>query len=179
MSGIWLISYAALWILFLAVAVVQLVVLRNLGVLYDHLGQQELRLPPPSRLVAGEPLPEIALATLDGRAVSTADWRGRKLAISLVSGECGSCRQFLIELAANHAAPDPLDPTVTERVIVGIGPEARARTLLADVALAPTALFLDRTGAVGSGWGISSTPMTVVIDDESKVVRHILGKLPG
>lgn len=37
MSGLWLVSYIALWLLFLVVAVALLSVLRNLGVIYESL----------------------------------------------------------------------------------------------------------------------------------------------
>lgn len=39
MTGIWLVSYIALWVLLLLIAIVLLSVLRNLGLIYERIQQ--------------------------------------------------------------------------------------------------------------------------------------------
>lgn len=69
MSGLWMISYIALWVLFLATALTLVSALRNMGVLYEavtRLSQHTKWNQTSTNLTAGAELPEVTLQTLTG-----------------------------------------------------------------------------------------------------------------
>lgn len=136
MSGLWLISYVALWVLFLIVAIVLLAVLHNLGVIHQSMvaaRQSTIHLanPAPTRLVAGEALPELTLGTLTGEPRALGDFQGAKTAFLVVSPNCSPCHTALKDIATGRRAPDPLDPTVRHVVAVSTG-DYRATAELAE-----------------------------------------------
>ena len=59
------------------------------------------------RQAAHPPLPDVAVLRLDGRAQSTASWRGRPLVINFWATWCPPCRREMPVLAQAQAAhPD-------------------------------------------------------------------------
>jgi len=96
MSGPWLASYIALWALVLFQGAVIFVLLRQLGVIYLGTAQGVAR----DGLAAGKRAPDFALADLDGRGVSLADFRGLPLVLVFGSPTCGPCRQLIPDLNA-------------------------------------------------------------------------------
>ena len=175
MSGLWLISYVALWILVLAVAVVQVSVLRNLGVVYEAFRARpsEPRALP-SALTAGQRLPDVTWRTLAGQAVPVSEWMGSKRAFTLVSPDCAPCLDYMKELSEGTRDLDPLDSTVKEWVVVSIGSQD-GTTVLAQRAGVPAnvPILLDSDREVVAKWGIRRTPTVVVVDDQLRVVRQV------
>lgn len=173
MTGIWLVSYIALWILFLVVAILLLSVLHNLGAIYDLLPERE---PAPTKLEADDILPEIELVTLSsGQKTLISDFEGVKTAFSIVSSGCSSCVDFL-EGINNGSDPDPLDPTVRQRVLIGLGDDEWITRMIREVNLPPDLpILLDRDRGVVETWGISATPATVIVDNNLRVVRQLFG----
>lgn len=177
MTDLWLVSYIALWILFLAVGVVLLSILRNLGVIYSSL---EAVAPQtraaPTHLKAGQRVPDLTWRTLTGDSRAVSDLGGVRQAFSFVSPTCGPCLKFLQDVARNAVPPDLHDPSVGHRVIVSVGDAEGTIALLEKAGLpADSAVLLDPDRQVVHQWGITGTPVTVVVDEELRVVRHIFG----
>src|SRR5690349_8239311 len=101
MTGLWLISYIALWILFLVLAVVLLSVLRNLGALYETLAAFQNPPQEPIKLVPGDIVPDLALPALSGDRVPISAFRGQTTAFLIVSPGCSPCHSLLKDIAEN------------------------------------------------------------------------------
>lgn len=175
MTGVWLISYIALWTFFVAVAVGLLGVMHNLGVVYESMAALSPKLKPaPTRLKAEMTLPDLRLVSLSGQPRSLVELRGDKMAITIVSQSCSSCRAFLSQLNRNGQHPDPLDPQVQRRALIVMGDVSGVDSLLREV-MAPehVPVFVDGEGQVASMWGISVVPATVIVDSEMRVVRQV------
>lgn len=178
MRGLWLVSYVALWILFLAVALVLVSILRNQGVLYTSIKAATPRLEAaPSALKPGQTLPLVTWQTLAGESRTLAELRGVKLAIALVSPSCKPCIEYLLKLGVRQASPDPLDPGLKRTVIVSLGDLPGTARLLEQAQLPSTVpVFVDVQREVAERWGISTTPTTVIVDEELRVVRQVFGR---
>lgn len=176
MTGLWLISYIALWILFLVVAVVLLSVLRNLGVIYESMVKTVKLSPPPTKLVAGEVLPELTLQTLAGDSTSLSEFPKKKTAFIIVSSHCSPCVSLLKRIAEDNTNPDPLDSTIRSRIIVSVGSIPESAELISRSRLPQDVpVLVDAENSLAKEWGITTTPTTIVVDDQFKVVRHIFG----
>lgn len=174
MTGIWLISYIALWILFLMVVIVLLSVLRNLGVIYEMVEKKRTE-PIQTNLSIGALLPDITFHTLSGISRSTASFQGTKTAFSIVSPDCSACQSLLAELSKNNINPDPIDPTVQNSVIVSIGDVNSTVEITSKLSLDHSSILVDTEGEVAQEWGIRTTPTTVIVDDQLRVVRFVIG----
>lgn len=176
MNGLWLASYVALWILFFIVALVLLSVLRNLGVIYESiqgfagLGQA------PTKLLPEQELPELILYSWSGEERDLSGFYGTKTSVSIVSLSCPSCLEFLKAIAEGSTPPDPLDETVEQRVIVSVGTAEETKELMSKAGLdEDIPVLLDTKNHVETAWGITSTPATVVVDENWRVVRQLFG----
>jgi hypothetical protein len=164
-----------LWLLFLVVAVVLVSVMRNLGVVYAGLKVAPPQgLPPTSTLKAGQLLPEVTLRTLTGdRRVISNLVAGTKYSIDVVSPGCGPCVQYLAQIGIGERPPDPLDTDVRLRMVVSVGSQEATDQLLQGVSI-PEAVqvLVDEDHQIGAMWGITTTPSTIVVDEERRVVRQ-------
>lgn len=178
MSGVWLVSYIALWVLFLVVAVVLISVLRNMGALYEMLEH----IPPAQnaaiKLIAGTPIPELTFEALDGNQLTTTAFRGQTIALTFISPGCGPCRDLLRDLAT-HTFELTLWTPATTQVIVSLGDVPATRELLQEVSL-PSAIgiFTAPQTDVEVAWGVRATPTTVIVDADGVFLRHQVGYAP-
>jgi thioredoxin-related protein len=180
MTGLWLISYIALWLLFFLVAIALVSVLRNLGVIYESLETMVPRSRRAStKFTAGDIVPDLTLSTLAGEEVNISNFRGRKMAFLIVSPNCSPCRDLLRDIAENGESLDPLDPSVHHKAIVSIGNKPETIELVQDVNLSQDPILLDTENLVAREWGIMSTPMIVIVDEQLKVARQIIGGACG
>lgn len=176
MSGLWLVSYIALWILFLVVAVVQLSVLRNLGTIYETLQQQQHGSPPePIKLVAGQPVAELRLQHISGEPATLATFRGQPTAFAVISPGCGPCHDLLGALNRGVALEqNGLD--ARQRVVISVGSGEQTAELVQEVGLPPSVpVLIDLDHSVRDQWGIHNTPTTVIADEQLVFVRHVVG----
>lgn len=176
MTGLWLVSYIALWLLFLIVAVVLLSVLRNLGVIYEAMAALPTAAANQTKLASGELLPELTLETLDGKVTHLSAFRGKKTAFTVISPQCSPCQSLLQDIAISDAILDPLNSPVRRRVVISVGNAVDAARLTEQVRL-PAALpiLVDAGNSIRDKWGLISTPTTVVVDEQLRVVRHMFG----
>lgn len=177
MSGLWLVSYVLLWVVILAVAVLLISVLRNMGVMYASLsragvaGSGDVR---PSNLTGGDPLPDASLTAADLSVRRASEFRGAKTAFAIVSPTCGGCETYLSHI--RHAGPDPLDLTMRDFVVISLGAPGQTADLLRRVGInGDTTVLYDVDGDVARQWGIRTTPGMVIVDEDMVVVRQVFG----
>ena len=176
MTGLWLVSYIALWLLFLLIAAVLLSILRNLGVIFEQLSQLQ---PKRSNLEEGQALPEVVLRTPEGETVSTSEWRGTATAFAIISPGCGPCHDYLEQLATDDTVLHLPDATVPEYAILSLGDAPQTQELLQSLdrraELERFPLLLDTKGQIMDMWGIAATPTTVVVDEQMTVTNQLFG----
>ena len=176
MTGPWLVSYVALWLLFLALAAALLAVLHNLGVLFDAVDRARMPGQRWSNLDAGQVLPEVTWRTLAGDPVKSSALKGTRQAIVIVSPTCAPCVEHVKEIAAGERDLDPLDATLRRHVVVCLSDADAAAGFLERAGIESEAqVLVDREHELTRRWGISATPTTVIVDDELRVVRQVYG----
>lgn len=177
MTGPWLVSYIALWILFLIIVVVLISVLRNMGILYQSIEQLTAPLPGSSKLAIGEELPKITLRDASGEPFGWEILENKTAALTVISPECGPCQALLRQLAQGKLQPDPTIPINVERLIaISIGDIGSTTRLFSEIGLNGSVLVLfDVNKKVSKTWGISSTPATLVVDKRLRMVNQIFG----
>jgi hypothetical protein len=185
MTGLWLASYVALWILWLAVVVVLVSLLRNVGAVYSTInslafatsGRVSNNGTVRSALREGEKLPEVSWRTASGESKSVSQFLGSKIAFVLVSASCGACTHALA--VAQASGPDPDDPHLRHMVIVSLSDAQETAKLLDGAGIAAEAVVLfDREATIRQKWGVEITPVIVIVDEELRVVRQVLGTNP-
>jgi hypothetical protein len=172
MSGLLLVSYIALWVLVILIAVIQLTVLHNLGAIYEQFPKMR---PAPTKLKTHDYLPPIQLkANKSAQLKTSSEFKGTRMAISIVSPHCGSCLTHLQQMGLEGAQADPTDPSVKDRVVIAIGEPEEVRQLI-DRAKLPDFLpvFVDSGRQVVDIWGITSTPATIIVNGDHRIERQI------
>ena len=96
MSGIWLVSYIALWAIVLFQGVVIFVLLRQLGVIYLGTAQGVAN----DGLAVGTEAPDFSVRGLNGEPLSLASFRGTPLMLIFGSPTCAPCRGLIPDLNA-------------------------------------------------------------------------------
>ncbi|NOK58402.1 MAG: hypothetical protein GFH27_549279n208 [Chloroflexi bacterium AL-W] len=172
MTGVWLVSYVALWILVLVLALVLVSMLRNLGTIYETL-QTWRPVHDPIKLKVGEVVPALTLTSITNETVSLTDHQGTPLAVAIISPGCEPCHDLAKVLARGEALPQ----TNGERlIIISVGSGAETQSLIDEVGLhKDIPVYCDTTRSTAEAWGVSSTPTTVLLDERSTFVRHIVG----
>jgi hypothetical protein len=172
MSGLFLISYIALWVLVLLLAVLQLTILHNLGAIYEQFPKMR---PAPTKLKTDDILPAIKLRANESDQIkTTTDFKGSKIAFSIVSPRCGSCLEHLRQLVGEGENIDPADSSLKDHVVIAIGEPDEVRRLIRRAQLPPhLPVYVDSSKEVVEAWGITSTPATIIINSDHRVVRQI------
>ena len=125
MNGLWLASYILLWVLLIAVAVVLVSALRNLGVVYSMVSNTpafSASSSPPnqrSRLTKGDKLPDAKWVTAGGELLAASNFIGSKTAFAVVSPSCGPCTDFF--RSSLHDGPDPFDKSLSDFITISLG----------------------------------------------------------
>ena len=109
----------------------------------------------------GEPVPEVALRDLDGRAASLADYRGADTLFLFWSPSCGFCREMHEELLEWEADRPPDAPRL---VVVASGEEGEIR----DEGFASPVL-VDAEGEASRALRFAGTPSAVLVDSGGRV----------
>lgn len=129
-------------------------------------------LQPPSietnAVVKGNPLPDVAVQTLDGTDVPLLSLVGQPMVINVWGSTCGPCKQELPDFAAAHL-------TYGDRVrFVGIDylpPSDREESFARDKGV-QYELFYDTNGAFINDVGIAAFPVTLFVDPTGTIVRQ-------
>jgi hypothetical protein len=172
----WTVMQVAIWVVAVTVGMAALCALRSGYIAYRliRVVVPEMR-PPPSSLRAGDLLPDIRLESVTGASRSSSDLRGKRQAITVVNPECAAARTYLSGVPDGERQIDPMDPTVRTRVVVCVGALARAAEWFDMKDLQRTgSVYGDPDRAAIVRWGVNVTPLTIVVDEELRVVRHVL-----
>jgi methylamine dehydrogenase accessory protein MauD len=159
MSGWWLASYAALWILVIVLGVLVVALARQVGTLHLRMGPRgalELDEEGPPLGEAPQPL---TATDLDGRSVRIGGPGGGQLVL-FVSPDCPICREVLpgVPAAARAGRLEPL-------VVTDAGePEAVATYTRAGVGAPVVA-----GPGMGDRYGVPGTPYAIVLDETGMV----------
>jgi len=170
MSGLWLVSYVALWVLFLIVSLLMISILYHIGVIYNRLDN---RRPPPTKLIVGEQLPDIRVKNLGGAWVQISELLSgsRGVAIVVVSPACSPCRKILKAIAAGESASDGIPNENT--VIISMYDAVATTEMVNEVGLPATyPILVDVDNSVSNKWGVSATPVVIEVDGEKKLSRQ-------
>jgi peroxiredoxin len=173
MSGPWLLSYVALWLLVLLLVIGTIGVLRQIGLLYEHASQPDR---PRTKLRSGERVPEIRLEMPTGQRVRLAELIESPTPVLIVSPTCGGCSSLLGQIARGERGSE-----VARRVIVVSMSGAReAGELATKAGLSPeTTVLIDTGGEIRRVWGVHATPTVVLIDEDLRVMEQHIGFLNG
>ena len=119
-------------------------------------------------VLTGRTLPNVGIQTLAGDTIGTADLIGRPLIVNFWYSTCIPCKKELPAFAAAHAmfgdevrfvGVDTLPPSSTE--------EAFARDHGVQYEL-----FYDTNGELTTAMGIATSPQTLFIDAEGKILEQ-------
>lgn len=178
MEGVWLVSYIALWLLLLALGVLMVSLLRNVGLLATAVQQLQSGVEDTLTLQVGESVPELPLTTLSGQATSLAAQRGAPIVLVFVSPGCGPCHALLKALRRGYAAMPEL-PQATRQILVSLGDEAATRALLVDEPFHAGPVLLADPAVLEERWGLRATPTTILLDAKGQYLRHQIGSTPS
>jgi methylamine dehydrogenase accessory protein MauD len=159
MSGWWLASYAALWILVIVLGVLVVALARQVGTLHLRMGPRgALELDEEGPPLGETPQP-VAATDLDGREVWIGG-PGEGQLVVFVSPGCPVCREVLpgVPAAARAGRLEPVVVTDAEE------PDAVAAYAQAGVGAAVVA-----GPGLGERYGVPGTPYAVVIDASGAV----------
>src|SRR5947207_3672955 len=103
MTGVWLVSYIALWILFLVMATILLMMLRNPGIFFNSVvvSPQKHSHKLSSKVVPGKILPELTIQTLAGDHIQISTFHGMKTTFFVVSPHSPIAVNLLQEIYEN------------------------------------------------------------------------------
>lgn len=167
MSGIWLVSYVALWVLVILLAIVVLGLVRQLGVIY-------LRLGPDSAVTTSEgleinsPAPEFQSEdVISGRRVTLTDLKQRPSLLIFISPTCGPCAKLMPHVAdlmrvRNSAANIVLISQSTEQETLSL---IRSHKLKGPV-------LADADKSLSTIYRVPATPFAYRVDQSGIVKRR-------
>ena len=176
LSDDWTIMHVAIWVVVMTVGTAALCALRSGYIAYGVMRSlvPEMR-PPPSKLRAGDTLPAIRLENAAGAPRSSDDLQGQRQAITVVNPSCAAGRAYMKREPSKDLQVDPMDPTVRTRVVVCVGALSDARHWLDREELwRADRVYGDPDRAAIQRWGVNVTPLTIVVDEQLRVVRHVL-----
>lgn len=153
MTTAFYVSFLVLWVVTIVLFLLVLGLVRSVYDLRRQVG-----------VAVGEPrrAPHFQAPTLDGRVIDTRDIDETPYALLFVTPDCPSCRQAVTSLG-------PVRKRVGSNIVILCNgrPEDAAR--LARIVESDVRFALDEGGAVGKAFGITSSPMTVVVDEEGQI----------
>lgn len=153
MTTAFYVSFLVLWVVTIVLFLLVLGLVRSVYDLRRQVG-----------VAVGEPrrAPHFQAPTLDGQVIDTRDIDETPYALLFVTPDCPSCRQAVTSLG-------PVRKRVGSNIVILCNgrPEDAAR--LARIAESDVRFALDEGGAVGKAFGITSSPMTVIVDEEGQI----------
>lgn len=153
MTTVFYVSFALLWVITVTLFLLTLGLVRSV---YELRRQVAVAVGEPRRA------PHFRAPTLDGSVVDTRDIQGTPYALLFVTADCPSCRRAVTQLG-------PVRQRVGANIVVLCNARPDAAAPLAALAAADIRFALDEGGAVGKAFGVTTTPMTVVVDAEGQI----------
>jgi peroxiredoxin/uncharacterized membrane protein YphA (DoxX/SURF4 family) len=119
----------------------------------------------------GEPAPRFKLPDLIGKQMDLVDFRGNKTLVLFWNPECGFCQRMLSDLKAWEARPPKGAPKL---LVVSTG-TVEANNVMG----LRSPLVLDQGFSVGNTFGVTGTPMAVLVDAEGKIASEVAAGAPA
>jgi peroxiredoxin len=138
--------------------------------LHGHDSGQSLR---------GRPAPDFQLATLDGRTVHLADYRGRHVVVGFWASWCGPCRIELPVLRKFYMRARKTEAESFEILAVNLDQDPEAARRAAAEWKLPFPVPLDPEFKVSSAYAVEGIPALFVIDPAGKIQSVQTGFSPG
>jgi len=127
--------------------------------------------------VTPEPVPDLALKTLDGRSIHLAQQEGRVLLINFWATWCGPCRKEIPDLKALHSELNSKGLTV-----IGVALDRKGREVVepyVEKQAIDYPIVVDSKGKAEAAFGpVRGLPTTIVVNADSKITKRILGLFP-
>ncbi len=118
--------------------------------------------------VEGDPLPNLAVQTLEGQDVMTGDLVGQPLVINIWGSTCGPCKKELPDFAAAHAV---FGDQVRFVGIDYLPPSDREEQFARDKGVQYELLY-DASGDFINEMGISAFPVTLIVTPDGTIVQQ-------
>jgi len=168
MSGLWLISYVALWILVVLLTVIVLGLVRQLGVIYVRLGPEENLLSTREGLDTGTMAPDFRTAdVMHDREIKLADLKGRSSIFVFISPDCQPCRELMPHLASFHKSRNG-----KVNLVLFSQSDRQASLELAKVHKLSIPVISDPEGGFLKIYQVRATPFAYRLDADSVVQRR-------
>lgn len=120
-----------------------------------------------------QPAPEISFTTLDGKAVTLADFHGKPIILNLWATWCQPCLKEMPSLAK---VPGTLgDGVVLLAVSQDRGGAKVVEPFVAKLGLGTLKYYLDPKSTVGHAFEVRGLPTTIVIDGKGQVLGRVEG----
>jgi peroxiredoxin len=127
---------------------------------------------PAASELEGKPAPNFKLEGLDGKSISLADLKGKVIVLDFWATWCGPCRLSLPHL-------DKLYQAQKEKGLQVFALDQQEGKDEVDAFVKKTGLtvpvLLDSEGKVGSQYGVTGIPQTVVINKDGKITKIFVG----
>jgi len=137
---------------------------------YQSENQQQ---PPPSK-IEGKLAPDFTLPTMDGKAMTLADYRGKVVFLNIWATWCPPCREEMPSMQNLHEKFKGKDFAM---LTISIDEDTElVRPFMEELGLTFPVAF-DPEQTVASQYGITGVPETFLIDKNGVVMHHIVG--PG
>lgn len=123
----------------------------------------------------GDRAPDSRFVLLDGKTVSTADFKGKVTLVNFWATTCVTCVKEMPSIVAtyNKYQAQGLE---TVAVAMSYDPPAWVSNF-AQTRQLPFKVALDNTGEIAQAWGdVRLTPTTYVVDREGRIVKRYVGE---
>ncbi|MGB0035995.1 MAG: TlpA disulfide reductase family protein [Candidatus Acidiferrales bacterium] len=137
--------------------------------------EKELDIDTDTPALVGQSAPDFSLASLDGRTISLADYRGKKeVVISFWASWCGPCRLEMPSLRKFYKDHEK-NQNDFEFLAISIDDERAPAEAFATSEKLGFPVLLDPGGRTASAFGVSAIPVLFVIDRNGKVTYGHIG----
>lgn len=122
----------------------------------------------------GQPAPDFEAVNLQGEPVRLSDYRGQAVLLNFWDSWCGPCVNEMPILNEAYAQESNV-----EIIAVNIGESREKAEAFASKYHLDVPIVLDQHNKIKGQYGISGLPVTVLINDQGKMVDRITGELPS
>ena len=167
MSGLWLISYIALWMLVILLTVIMLGLVRQLAVINVRLGPEDNLLSTREGVELGAIAPNFrTIDVVHGKEITLTNLKGRSSIFVFVSSRCQPCQELLPHLSSFNKK---LGGKINLVVFSQSDPQESSELVNIHKISAP--VISDTEGIFSKQYQVRATPFAYRIDEDSIVRR--------
>ena len=168
MSGIWLVSYLALWALVVLLTVVVLGLVRQLGLIHLRLGPESDLVTTNEGLEIGLPAPDFqANDVISGDKIVLSNLKGTKSILIFVSPSCQPCQELMPHIVTFHRSKNG-----KVKIVLFIQTDVRESMQFAENHQLRTHVVADPQGNLSKIYQVRATPFAYGLDKEGIVQRQ-------